>query len=238
MVVAIASENQKIMTCVYHFANTTYGRPFLDYYFTRSKDWPKTIALTVVFSLNKKRGSTVKQRLSYYKSLFLAYWGYRRAFGHYPFKIVIAADVNDPRFVEKIPDQSIGICTGFNQIFSQNLIDRFADFVNVHPSVLPWYRGPVPSYWCLQNGEHQTGYSLHQISTIIDQGELLYQEVVPIAKSDTVASLDQKIAMAAREVLIKWLEHKVQAKSFTLRRIDPQQVYRCRVNYRSFPAKN
>jgi methionyl-tRNA formyltransferase len=47
--------------------------------------------------------------------------------------------------------------------------------LNVHPSLLPKYRGPQPIFWQLKNGETQTGVTLHMLTDLVDGGDVVLQ---------------------------------------------------------------
>lgn len=72
--------------------------------------------------------------------------------------------------------------------------------VNVHPALLPRYRGTDTPYWLLRNGERQTGMTLHRMAAQLDVGPVLAQVPVPIDDDDTVESLFAKLAGAAGAV--------------------------------------
>jgi len=55
---------------------------------------------------------------------------------------------------------------------------------NLHPSLLPAYRGPTPLFWQARAGEMQTGISLHQVTSTLDSGAILGQQVVPMSYLD------------------------------------------------------
>ncbi len=57
----------------------------------------------------------------------------------------VVSNVNSRRFLASIPPGACGIVAGFNQIFETAAYTRFSRLVNMHPSVLPLYRGPIPS---------------------------------------------------------------------------------------------
>lgn len=69
--------------------------------------------------------------------------------------------------------------------------------VNLHPSLLPLYRGVHPLSWALIRGESQTGVTLHVIDEGIDTGPILMQSIVPIEDEDDIWSLTTKCADAA-----------------------------------------
>ncbi|MCA3366499.1 MAG: formyl transferase [Roseomonas sp.] len=64
----------------------------------------------------------------------------------------------------------------FDQIFTlETLALARLGGVNIHPSLLPRHRGPIPTFWALQEGPGATGVSIHRIAARIDAGEVLAQ---------------------------------------------------------------
>lgn len=69
--------------------------------------------------------------------------------------------------------------------------------INVHPSLLPAYRGPNPFYWVLQQGETRTGVTIHHVAPAVDSGDIILQEAHPISPEDTeLTLLDRAVAVA------------------------------------------
>ncbi len=66
--------------------------------------------------------------------------------------------------------------------------------INVHPSLLPKYRGASPIQWTLANGETVTGVTILYVSEAMDAGDIILQEEVPIEPDDTTASLSPRLA--------------------------------------------
>ena len=111
------------------------------------------------------------------------------------------------------------------------------DVVNFHPSLLPYYGGPVPSYWCIKNGELFTGFTLHRVTEKIDNGELLYQSVLQIQPEDNEIILDKKISMEASKFLHKYLDY-VMGKELIIKKIvNADEVYKYHIKYLSFPKR-
>jgi methionyl-tRNA formyltransferase len=73
--------------------------------------------------------------------------------------------------------------------------------VNLHPSLLPRYRGPNPLGWTLRNDEPEMGLSLHRMDARFDTGPLLAQGRRPITDADTVELLFEKLMSMAWELL-------------------------------------
>lgn len=71
----------------------------------------------------------------------------------------------------------IGIVAEFGLIIPQKLIDIFPKgIINIHPSLLPKYRGPTPVQSSILNGDLNTGITIIKIDDKIDHGPILYQE--------------------------------------------------------------
>jgi methionyl-tRNA formyltransferase len=75
--------------------------------------------------------------------------------------------------------------------------------VNVHPSLLPRYRGPAPIQWAVIRGEKFTGVSTMLMNEKLDAGDVLLKEVVPIREEDTAGSLQDTLALVGARLLIK-----------------------------------
>lgn len=74
---------------------------------------------------------------------------------------------------------------------------------NIHPSLLPDYRGFNPYFWVIARGETQTGLTVHRLSQRFDEGPMLFSHPVPIHPLDTSASLFERIVTAQAEVGLK-----------------------------------
>lgn len=190
--------------------------------------------LTVVFSerkiLHKFR---IKQFIS---KMYRLYMQNRLGF-QFGVPLVIIEDVNADEFRKVILPEDVGIIAGFNQIFHEETIHKFKYLVNFHPSLLPLYRGPVPSYWCIQNGERMTGYTLHEVTKDIDSGKVLHQEKVEIKPGMTESELDQAIATVARKTLKDFLQHLQRGNQWEETSVNAYEVYINPLSYASFPKR-
>ena len=79
--------------------------------------------------------------------------------------------------------------------------------LNVHPSLLPSYRGPVPLFWQFREGERETGVTIHDIEESVDTGNIVAQSVMPLPVgarfSQVNASLAETGAVLAVDLLRK-----------------------------------
>lgn len=65
--------------------------------------------------------------------------------------------------------------------------------LNIHPSLLPAYRGPQPVFWQLKNGELKTGVTLHVLSDEFDAGDIVLQSEVPLRAGLRGRAIDSKL---------------------------------------------
>jgi methionyl-tRNA formyltransferase len=72
---------------------------------------------------------------------------------------------------------------------------------NLHGSLLPKYRGRVPTNWAVLNGETETGATLHEMAAKPDAGSILAQTSVPILPDDTASQVFDKTTVAAEQTL-------------------------------------
>jgi phosphoribosylglycinamide formyltransferase 1 len=86
---------------------------------------------------------------------------------------------------------------GFMRILSPWFVDRWAGrIVNIHPSLLPKYRGLDTHARALEAGDAMAGCSVHLVTEELDAGEVLGQAQVPILADDTVGALEQRVLAA------------------------------------------
>ena len=78
--------------------------------------------------------------------------------------------------------------------------------INVHPSLLPKYRGATPIQWAVANGESTTGVTILYVSKAMDAGDLLAQRTQPIADTDTAATLTPILSRLGATLLIEVLQ--------------------------------
>jgi len=66
--------------------------------------------------------------------------------------------------------------------------------INMHPALLPRYRGPAAIEWAFRNGEAEMGFTVHRLSPDFDTGPILAQTRIPIADDDDIDSLVAKFS--------------------------------------------
>lgn len=78
-------------------------------------------------------------------------------------------------------------------------------FINVHPSILPKYRGPSPIQTAILDGAQKTGVTIMLLDEKVDHGPILAQKEIAIEKDDTHASLIEKLGNLGADLLVEVL---------------------------------
>ena len=115
--------------------------------------------------------------------------------------------LDESRLLSTLERQKIDmIClAGFMKILTKNFIKRFkGKILNIHPSLLPKYKGLNTHQRALKNNEKYSGCTVHFVNSKIDSGKIIIQKKIKISKNDTKVSL-------ARKILTQ--EHKIYPKA-------------------------
>ena len=107
------------------------------------------------------------------------------------------ADLTDPGFTAWVdalaPEFILVAC--FARLLPEELCRRARrDCLNLHPSLLPRYRGPAPLFWQLRAGEPRTGITLHRVTEEVDAGPVVARRGVALADGQDFAALDACMA--------------------------------------------
>ena len=94
------------------------------------------------------------------------------------------------------------IClAGFMKVLSKNFIKKFkGKIVNIHPSLLPKYKGLNTYQRALKNKEKFAGCTVHYVTNKLDSGKVILQKKVKIKKNDTVNSLRKKVLKKEHQI--------------------------------------
>ncbi len=103
------------------------------------------------------------------------------------------------------PDLCLVIAYGM--IFPANLVKKY-NFINIHTSLLPKYRGPSPVQSCLLNGDTMTGVTLMKIGIGVDDGDIIHTSITQIEPNETAEGLFKKLESASIELLTEQLNIK------------------------------
>jgi methionyl-tRNA formyltransferase len=75
--------------------------------------------------------------------------------------------------------------------------------INLHPSLLPYYRGLSPQHWPIINGEHETGVSVHFVDEHADTGDIILQKKVQITSNMYVSDLQLEFIKVYKTIVIE-----------------------------------
>jgi len=110
------------------------------------------------------------------------------------------------RLGDSKPDLLVVI--SFGLIIPQWFLDMPAiGAINLHPSLLPRYRGPSPLQWVIWNGEKETGITVIKMSDRMDAGDILFQESTQIGPVEDAAALSMRLSLRASEILPDVVDH-------------------------------
>jgi len=123
--------------------------------------------------------------------------------------------VRDPDFIQTFqtlaPDMVVLVA--FGQILPKEVI-QFPRLgcINVHPSLLPKYRGAAPIQWALIRGEKETGITTIMMDEGVDTGDILLQRKTAIEPDENFDRLHDRLASMGAEVLTETIEGLLQGK--------------------------
>ena len=100
------------------------------------------------------------------------------------------------------------IClAGFMKIVSGNFIKKFSKpILNIHPSLLPKYKGLNTHLRAIKNKDKFSGASVHKVTQRLDSGKIILQKKIKILKKDTVKSLEKKVLKIEHEIYPKAID--------------------------------
>lgn len=126
------------------------------------------------------------------------------------------AKLNDGAFEAWLNNQAPEACAlvAYGRILKEPILAvPPRGILNLHPSLLPKYRGPSPIQSAILAGDTETGITIMRIEMETDAGAILLQRAHPIAPDDTTASLTEKLARAGADMLLEGVDRVAQGKA-------------------------
>ena len=107
------------------------------------------------------------------------------------------------------------VLAGFMRILTDEFVEHYAGrMLNIHPSLLPQFRGLNTHQRALDAGVKQHGVSIHYVSNELDGGPLVLQAVMDIKPDDSITSLQQRVHQLEHVIypmVIEWVaEHRLE----------------------------
>lgn len=100
------------------------------------------------------------------------------------------------------PDVIVTSCFAHKIPSSILTIPKLAS-LNLHPSLLPKYRGPDPLFWQIRNAVIETGVTIHLMNNQFDAGDIVAQHSVNVKPSMNISDLEKKLAIESSRLLIQ-----------------------------------
>lgn len=97
----------------------------------------------------------------------------------------------------------------FGHLIPTSLIESVPDLhaLNIHPSLLPKYRGAAPIQWAIANGDTATGVTLQELSkNLFDRGRILHRTTLPMPRKPVFDDLQIKLAHVGASLLFSTLQ--------------------------------
>ena len=156
-----------------------------------SKKKKSLIEVALVISNNKKAKGLIFSNKSKINNIYIKYSN-RRSFENHSLKLLKKYKIDL-------------IClAGFMKILSGNFIKNFKKPVlNIHPSLLPKYKGLNTHYRAIKNKDKYSGATVHVVDKKLDSGRIIMQKSVIILKSDNETSLKKKVLKIEHEIYPK-----------------------------------
>ena len=115
---------------------------------------------------------------------------------------------SSPKFVSKLREMSpdVIVVVAYGQILRREVLEiPSRGCVNLHPSLLPKYRGPAPIQWAIINGEKETGVTVMFLDEGEDTGDIIAQKRVKIEEGETAETLYDRLSRIGAQLLVEVL---------------------------------
>ncbi len=107
--------------------------------------------------------------------------------------------------IAAVAPETICVCA-FGALVKEPLLSEYP-MLNVHPSLLPRWRGAAPIERSIMAGDTRTGVSIMTVTAGLDSGPVHARQEIPIAPDDTYGTLSERLATAGGELLVQVLDH-------------------------------
>lgn len=125
-------------------------------------------------------------------------------------------DVNTPAFIEYLQAEKIDLVVSVSasQIFKQPVLTTPPlGCINLHNGELPKYKGMLPNFWQMYNGEKSTTLTIHKMAAKLDEGEIVLAKKTPIPPGCTLEQLIKRTKENSASELLKLLVDVANGKS-------------------------
>jgi len=123
-------------------------------------------------------------------------------------EVLQPAAVNDPALAEELTARApdLFVVVAFSVLPRHLLAIPRLGSINLHPSLLPAYRGAAPIIWAVANGEQETGITTFQLSPRIDAGHILLQRRFAIGCDETAGELEARLCVEGATMVVETVD--------------------------------
>ncbi|MEK7636221.1 MAG: methionyl-tRNA formyltransferase [Patescibacteria group bacterium] len=108
----------------------------------------------------------------------------------------------------------IGIVVAYGKLIPENIIQLFPKgILNIHPSLLPEFRGPSPIHYVILEGKEKTGVTIMLVDKELDHGPVIAQEEESVFPNDTTETLSARLADHGAKLLVKTIPQLLSGSS-------------------------
>jgi methionyl-tRNA formyltransferase len=128
-------------------------------------------------------------------------------------ELLQAADVNDPGQLDRLRGASIevGVVCAFGQLIREPLLSEL-EMLNLHPSLLPRWRGAAPIERTIMAGDEASGVTIMRVTEGLDSGPIALQEPIEVGPAEGFESLSEQLAELGAVLTLRALELRDQGE--------------------------
>ena len=137
-------------------------------------------------------------------------------------------DLSDENFMSYIAGSGadVFVVIDYGKILKSDILDMPGKYcVNLHPSLLPKYRGAAPVNRAILGGEKETGITVIKMNKKMDAGDIISQEKLAIGEHEDVAGLFDRLSQSGAELLLKTLDQIAEGKERLVHQEEKEATY-------------
>lgn len=135
--------------------------------------------------------------------------------------------ISDEKIVEQIKgiNPDLLVVAAYAQKIPESLLNINYGCINIHPSLLPKYRGADPIRGPILNGDKVSGVTIMQMADKLDSGDILAQEELELDKKETALSLEPKLSKLGARMLLDVIEKIENNEAIRIKQDESQSTY-------------
>lgn len=169
--------------------------------------WRQTIKMSMAYGIRIVMG--IIDSFTSYK-LFKGYCSIKHIAKKHGISYEEINQTNEPSFFKKVKSDSPDLIVSYSapQVIKEPLLSYPPKgIINVHGSLLPDYRGCLPSFWYLFNNEEFAGATVHYMSAKIDDGAIVLQDSVSIKECKSMFDVMKRTKELGGELMVKAVQN-------------------------------